>query len=410
MTRSVLDAERARTVAWLAIGVYIAALAAASVLRTQGDFNIYYRAGQRVLAGVPIYRLDEKNHFLYAPVFAIGFAPFAALPLKAAQFAWSVVSAAGLLALILGSSRMLFGPGRRLDAILIIVPVLLAARFIDNNIEHGQINLPTLALVVWGLIFGEEDRPVPSGAMLAAAILIKPFAILAILFLILERRWRPVLFSAVFGAILIAAPAMLLGVSGAIDQTIAYAQVVLSMKDRYTLMLTNQSAVSAFARVMSVFAPAAAAPAPSAIYLGTALELAMAATVTLWYRRTSARGVDPMPPHRMELAALFCIMPSLVPVSWKSYYAALLVPYMLLTALLWSDRDPEAPQPIAAWVLVAISVILNWIPGTRPNRVALFYSAHFLSSIVVLAALALLARARADSRRGQITGARAANG
>ena len=64
----------------------------------QGDFNVYYRAGTRVLHGKPLYRLDESSHFLYAPIFAIAFAPFAALPLRAAQFAWYLVNAVSIVA------------------------------------------------------------------------------------------------------------------------------------------------------------------------------------------------------------------------------------------------------------------------------------------------------------------------
>ena len=43
--------------------------------------------------------------------------------------------------------------------------------------------------------------------MLAAAALIKPFAGLAALFLLLEGRWRPILYAIGFGIILLIAPA-----------------------------------------------------------------------------------------------------------------------------------------------------------------------------------------------------------
>jgi len=81
-------------------------------------------------------------------------------------------------------------------------------------------------------------------------------------------------------------------------------------------------------------------------------------------------------------------MPSLAPISWKSYYAALLVPYMLLTLVLWTDKPPASPTPTLTLVLVVISAILNWIPGKRASHIALFFSAHFIASLVLLAAIA----------------------
>src|ERR1700733_6186186 len=198
--------HRSVRLAWIAIGIYLCALGISAVLRTQGDFAVYYRTGMRVLHGEAIYRLDENSHFLYAPIFAIFFAPFAALPLHAAQFAWYLVCAFSLIALILGSHRMLLGRERRPVAALLVIPLVLCAVFVNNNIEHGQINLPTLALVVWSIILAEEDRAAISGCALAAAILIKPFAALAALFLLLEGRWRPIAFSIFFAIVLLVAP------------------------------------------------------------------------------------------------------------------------------------------------------------------------------------------------------------
>lgn len=391
MSRARTDAQREHRLvqlAWIAVGAYLVALGIAAVLRVQGDFNVYYRAGTRVLHGETIYRLDESSHFLYAPIFAIAFAPLAALPLRAAQFAWYVVTAIALVALILGSARMLFGRERQLTPALILVPVILCARLIDNNIEHGQINLPTLALAVWAIVLGEEDRAIASGAMLALAILIKPFAGLGALFLLLEGKWRPIVSSIVFGIVLLATPIVVFGPRGALDQTAAYVRVVSSMTDRYTLMLTNQSATSAVARILSIGATSGTPPSHAALYIGTAIELILVAAVIVWFLRDpDAEPRGGLRPHRFQLAALFCIMPSLVPISWKSYYAAMIVPYMLLTLVLWTERPPNSPTPTLTLAPLAASAILNWIPGTRPNQIALFFSAHFLSSMVLLAAV-----------------------
>jgi hypothetical protein len=390
VSRARTDAQRAHLLiqlAWIAIGVYLVALGIAAVLRVQGDFNVYYRAGTRVLHGEPIYRLDESSHFLYAPVFAIAFAPFAALPLRAAQFAWYLLNAVSLIALIRGSGRMLFGRERRLTPALILVPTILCARFIDNNIDHGQINLPTLALTVWAIVLGEEDRANASGAMLATAMLIKPFAALAALFLLLEGKRRPILSSIIFGVLLLIAPIAVFGAAGALNHTVAYLKVVSSMTDRYTTMLTNQSASSAVARLMSLGTGAAASRSHAALYIGTVIELVLIASVTVWFLRApEAESDGSLLPHRFQLAALFCIMPSMAPISWKSYYAALLVPYLILTFVWWTERPSGSPRPTLTLALVGTSVVLNWIPGSRPNHFALFFSTHFASSLILLAA------------------------
>src|SRR5271156_1431166 len=111
-----IDAERARRLAWLAIGLYIVGLGISATLRNQGDFNVYYRTGHRVLGGLAIYPPDDSDRFLYAPIFAIAFAPLAALPRHLAQFFFFAVNAFSLIELILGAGVMLFGRERQLPA------------------------------------------------------------------------------------------------------------------------------------------------------------------------------------------------------------------------------------------------------------------------------------------------------
>ena len=382
-----IDAERARRLAWLAIALYIVGLGISATLRKQGDFNVYYRTGDRVLHGLAIYPSDDKDRFLYAPIFAVAFAPLAAMPQRLAQFVFFVINGFAFVEFVLGAGVILFGRARRLPAALIVLPVLLAFVFIDNNIEHGQINLPTLALIVWAIVTAEESHNASAGAMLAAAILIKPFAILGGFYLLMRCRFAALVWTMAAGIALLGAPIVFFGPHRWIDQNVAYMTAIASMTTRYRTMMTNQSAVSAVARLMSlrIGADADASSIPTVVGMG--LEIILVATVLVW---DSIRREPGTLRGRLALCGLFCLMPSFAPISWKSYYAAMLLPYMALVAALWTDRTESQRAQPAVWTMFALSIALNYLPELHWNRLALFYSAHFVSSIFTLAALFLL--------------------
>ncbi|HZC45066.1 MAG TPA: glycosyltransferase family 87 protein, partial [Candidatus Acidoferrum sp.] len=345
-----IDATRARQLAWLAMGVYVVGLGISATFRAQGDFNVYYRAGHRVLLGHAIYPPDDSDRFLYAPIFAIAFAPLAALPRHLAQFVFFLVNAFGLIELILGAGVILFSRDRRLPAGLIVVPVLLSFRFIDNNFDHGQINLPTIALIVWAIIYAEESHEAWAGLMLATATLIKPFAVLVALHIAIRRHFAALGWAVVAGIALLAVPIVIFGPHGWIDQTEAYATAIASMTNRYRTMLTNQSAVSAVARLMSLRIGTDAETSSTATIVGMGLEIVLIAAVSLW------DGMSDAGEHfasRLALCGLFCLMPSFAPISWKSYYAAMLLPYMALTAALWTDRQ-AGRATLLVWTLFAL--------------------------------------------------------
>jgi hypothetical protein len=379
-----IDATRARQIAWIAIGVYLVGLGISATFRAQGDFNVYYRAGHRVLLGHAIYPASDSDHFLYAPIFAIAFATLAILPRHFAQFVFFAINAFSLIELILGAGVILFGRERQLPAALIVVPVLLSFRFIDNNFDHGQINLPTLALIVWAIIYTDESHDARAGLMLAAAMLIKPFAILAALHLAIRRHFATLGWAVVAGIALLVVPIVIFGPRGLIDQTSAYVTAIASMTNRYRTMLTNQSAVSAVARLLSLRVGNDAETSATATIVGMGLEIILVAAVSLWDWMSGAREKFV---GRLALCGFFCLMPSFAPISWKSYYAAMLVPYMALTAALVTDRAADKSTPKIVWTLFALSVVLNLAMGNYLNRVALFYSAHFISSLLALAAV-----------------------
>lgn len=383
-----LDAERSRRLAWCALAIYLIALGVSATLRMQGDFAVYYAAGKRVLHGAAIYPPGDKDHFLYAPIFAVVLAPFAILPRHAAQGAFFLVNAWGLVALILGSGAMLFGRERTPPATLIIVPVLLTSILINNNFEHGQVNLPVLALCVWAIVYARESRSIASGAMLSAAILIKPFALLTGLYLLLRGRFAAIGWAIVATAVLLIAPILVFGPHGLVDQTGAYVQSVASMTDRYRTMLTNQSAVAWIARLELSAGGEAAAASSRPLWMGMGFETVLIALEAQWIWRAVRAPGDEVEHDHSALAGLFCLMPGFAPISWKSYFAALIVPYMLLCAMLLAAPPAGARLRPKAIAYFAVSVLLNFVPGRRLGNLALFYSAHFLSSIAAFFAVA----------------------
>lgn len=400
-----LDSAQARRLVWLVLAIYLSALGVSAVLRNQGDYRVYYVAGARVLRGEQVYPPSDKNKFIYAPVIAIAFAPFALLPKRASKAAWYLVNAAGFLAFLYGAVVMLFGRGTPLSAPLVFVPTLLSFRFIGNNFHHGQINLLVLAAIVWSIVYVRENRAARAGALLGAAILVKPFALLAALYLALDRRWRTVLWTGVATAALLAAPILLLGPERWMTDMTEYQQAVLIMTGRYRTMSTNQSAVAAVARLTGG-TPWEPLGAPAAIAMG--FEVVLLLAVMVWILR--ARRAEPANPWplRFALAGLFCLMPSITPISWKSYYASLLVPYMALTMAAWTNQPRGVRSSRAVWILVAISFAANIVPTDRLNRLALFYSSHLISSLLVLAAMFVASRyasvpAVTDARRAADT-------
>jgi hypothetical protein len=223
--------------------------------------------------------------------------------------------------------------------------------------------------------------------MLAAAILIKPFAVLAALHLAIRKHFATLGWAVVAGIALLIAPIAIFGPRGWVDQTGTYLTAIASMTNRYRTMLTNQSAVSAVARLISLRVGTDAETSPLATIVGMGLEIILVAAVSLWDWMSDVRGNFA---SRLALCGFFCLMPSFAPISWKSYYAAMLVPYMALTAALSTDRPAGRSAPKIVWTLFALSVMFNLATGNYLNRVALFYSAHFISSLLALAAIIAL--------------------
>src|SRR3954462_2525510 len=91
---------------YLIVGMAVLAVAAAvafgfKIAPKMPDFEVYWRAAGRALAGEALYRPEDGHGlFKYLPVFAIVIAPIALLPVQTAKAVWFFATLAALISLL----------------------------------------------------------------------------------------------------------------------------------------------------------------------------------------------------------------------------------------------------------------------------------------------------------------------
>ena len=78
-------------VSWSLVVVLVAAAgyATARLRRDFWDYEVFQRAGARVIAAEPLYRPDDGHYqYKYWPAFALAMVPFAVLPAEVGKVIW----------------------------------------------------------------------------------------------------------------------------------------------------------------------------------------------------------------------------------------------------------------------------------------------------------------------------------
>jgi len=154
------------------------------------DFEVYWRAGTRAAAAEPLYP-TESYQLKYFPAFAVVAIPLGMMPHDTAKVVWFTLSAAALVALLPLNVSLL--PHRRKSRTFLIWALLIGlAKYYAQDLVLGQINT-IVALVVTGVIVAfAARREVLAGALLAFAIVLKPYALILVPWVAARRQWRSI--------------------------------------------------------------------------------------------------------------------------------------------------------------------------------------------------------------------------
>jgi hypothetical protein len=179
------------------------------------DFIAYYTTGARILSGAPIYDFgdDPLLCYKYSPLFAFFLAPFALLPLPAAQSCWFALNALLTFALLGLSYRTMARPDPRSDRAFwpLVAVFALSARYALLNATSGQVVALLLVLAVAGILAFDRGRPWLGGALLSLAVMIKIMPVLLLGWLALRRNWKGIAVTAAWCAVWVLLPSLHFG-------------------------------------------------------------------------------------------------------------------------------------------------------------------------------------------------------
>jgi hypothetical protein len=224
--------NNSRRAAYIVVGLWLAVILGVTIRglvapHQNSVFLVFRDAGRAWLAGQPLY--SHVGKYLYSPLAAALFAPFALLPAGAASALWRLVTGlAYLIAVVcwfgkdwfgrdeLPLIRRIFGrtgPGvkQRADEQELIptelVPTVLSLALLlplsIGNLNNGQASPLIIALLIWGCLAALNERwTLTAGCIsIAAFFKIYPLAIGLLLAVIEPRKlgWRLLLGILTFG-------------------------------------------------------------------------------------------------------------------------------------------------------------------------------------------------------------------
>jgi glycosyl transferase family 87 len=361
--------------------VLLSVLFAEKISRKMPDLQVYWTAAVRARGAEPLYRVDDLHYqFKYLPAFAVLSIPGGLVSLETAKAIWFAISVGLLVALVRLSLALL--PERRKPAWALVAVTLVAMlKFFGHELVLGQMNALFAVVVVLALLALVDGRKeATAGALFALAIVVKPYAVIFLPWLLARRRVPSIAAAAAGLVAALALPALVYGIRGDVVLHQAWWRTV---SDSTAPNLTNPDNVS----VAALFAKWIGIGGPAAVLSAFTGLLLLGAAVFVVVRR---RGLAS--PDGLEGALLLTLIPLLSPQGWD--YVFLLSTPAIVFLVNYEDRLPGALRALVIAAIAIVGLSLFDVMGRAAYGAFMALSVVTLCFVVVVAALCHL-RARA---------------
>jgi len=365
---------------------------------TDMDYRTWFQAGQTVLQGGEIYPHAQIFPFMYPPTCAL----LLALPAffgKAAMILIlsSLNTVAWILCIRFSSALM---SEQRAQNTPIVVATFIVMPFVWSSYHLGQPSLVLLALMLGAFLSLRHGRETLAGALVALAVAIKAFPLLAIFYFIYRRYWMAAISLVIALVILLfLLPIPFRGWHQSLNDArdwqrgmLHYEQGGIAQRPARGYTWKNQSIFGLANRLLRRVSvdeePDPLAYANLAdldfrtvniVIMGSALLLGLSFVVAM-PRQRAPEG------DAREFAALLSLILIFTPLAFGYLFVWLMFPLALLT-----KRSLEVPASLI-WVLIALALLTA--TAIAP-RFAQIYGSLFFAALMLYLALAI------DLRRAQ---------
>jgi hypothetical protein len=154
---------------------------------TDMDYRTWFDAGQTVLRGSEIYPHTQNFPFMYPPTCALLLAGPAFFGKPALIFILTSLNTMAWILCIRFSSALI--SERRVQSAPVVIANFIVIPFVWSSYHLGQPSLVLLALMLGAFLSLRHGHEILAGALVALAVAIKAFPLLAILYFVYRRYW-----------------------------------------------------------------------------------------------------------------------------------------------------------------------------------------------------------------------------
>jgi hypothetical protein len=370
---------RARLLRAASVLILIGAAWAAFTFRISSempDFDVYWRAAERALLGESLYRAEDGHYqFKYLPAFAVVVSPLRLVGEDAARALWFILSLGALAALVTLSLRL--WPDRSFStALLAVLVIIVLGKFMARELLLGQANAVFGAVMAGSIVALSHGRERLGGALTGVGIVLKPYAVIFLPWILLRGRIGSIGAAAVTLAVALCLPILRYSPQRAIA---LHQQWWVTVRDSTEPNLLNPDNASWLAMYTRVFGAGGEA---RVAWLVTMLLVVLLLS-WLWTQRRRVQA-----PERLEGAVLLMLVPLVSPQGWD--YVLLLAAPAVVGLLVYQRRLPgwiRAPSLVA---LAVIGLTIYDVMGRDAYRAFMMASGLTICVMVVLGALAVL--------------------
>lgn len=350
------------------------------IARKTPDLEVYWKAAVRARAAEQLYRIEDQHYqFKYLPAFAVLAIPLGTVSLGTAKILWFCLSL-GLIAALVALSLRLLPAARKPVPVLVGLAMLAMGKFYGHELVLGQVNALLGVIVLLAVLAIRRGREPLAGGLIALAIVVKPYAVIFLPWIVARRRWGSIAAATLGVAALLTLPALTYGWNGNIELHRAWWQTVAGSTAPNLTNADNVSVAGMYAKWLGTGAMV------SIVTSATVVVLLAAAAVVFWRRRR----VDF--PEGLEASLLLTLIPLCSPQGWD--YVFLLSTPVIFFIVNYEDRLPGWLRGLVILAIAAIGLSIYDVMGRAAYSAFMAWSLVTLCYFVVVgAAFGLRARA-----------------